>query len=96
MPGTDQVDDRTLGARHELELAVEAARRSWISNSSSSKRLDVVELELFSVRAESRSRKARSASGEKDLRCFHALTSLTAQKAFVTVGSAFVTADGAL
>src|SRR6266513_3141535 len=23
MPGTDQVDDRTLGARHELELAVE-------------------------------------------------------------------------
>ena len=23
MPGPDQVDDRTLGARHELELAVE-------------------------------------------------------------------------
>jgi hypothetical protein len=49
-----------------------------------SKRLDVVELELFSVRAESRSRKPRSASAKRQ------------RRAFAAVGTAFVTPDGAL
>ena len=35
MSGADQVDDRALGASDQFKLAVEAARRSWISNSSS-------------------------------------------------------------
>jgi hypothetical protein len=39
IPGADQVDNRALGASDQFKLAVEAARRSWISNSSSSSAL---------------------------------------------------------
>jgi hypothetical protein len=48
MLGTDQLDDRALGASQELKLAVEGRTLSW----------------GFSVRAESRARKARFASGD--------------------------------
>jgi hypothetical protein len=43
MPGADQVDDRALGASHELELAVEG-RKALVSLELVLQRIDVVEI----------------------------------------------------
>src|SRR6267143_6967523 len=80
MPGADQVDDRALGAGHELELAVEGRAGSMRMSSSSDSTLS----QGFS----------KVHTRKKDLGHFHALTFSTAQKALAALGTAFVTAPG--